>query len=201
MMPDNDNFEKWLEEGENIHWSGSPQPYGLFDEVHKTSTLVALCWAVVWGAILVGGYYALSVSRDLEIKTSVMVICAAVPLLIAWSPVGDKSNIKKLRYAVTDKKMIVISSEGGKECILPIMDLDAIRIEKAGDGTCHLRFGSSIFNVPARKLPSLAIRGEYEVSNNTRRYTGLVFYNVKTGDGETICDFLKPHASIEDRAR
>jgi hypothetical protein len=197
---DNERFENEgkLEEGDAIRWSGSPQPYEFFDEAHKTSTLVTLCWAVSWGILLVGGYYYFCVSRNLEIKTVVMIVCAAVPLLIAWSPVGDRNNVKKLQYKVTDKKIIVSSLEMSKEYVLPITDVDAMRVEKAGDGTCHLRFGSSTFKASAKKLLVLAIRGEYKIQKNDEKiYTGLVFYNVGSADGDVICDLLKSRVSIE----
>jgi hypothetical protein len=197
-MTNTDNLKKFLEEGESVRWSGSPQPYGLFDEAHKTSTIVSLCWALLWGVILIGGYYGLSSSRGLEIKTPVMVICAAVPLLLAWSPVGDKNNIKKLLYVVTDKKVIVSPSEGTKELVLPITDINAMRIDKAGEDNCHIRFGSSTFRASAKKLLSLAIRGEFELKKDTKFYTGLVFYNINASDGEAICDYLKPYVTIEE---
>ncbi|MDR1379151.1 MAG: hypothetical protein LBJ36_08885 [Synergistaceae bacterium] len=227
-MPDNDNLKKLLEEGEEIRWSGSPQPYGLFDETHKILTLLSLFWAVTWGVILIGGYYAFAVSRALEIKTSVMIFCAAVPLLLAWSPWRDKNSIKKLQYAITDKKVVVFSSEGIKECVLPITNIDAMRIErieriqqtqriekneknekngknekneKASNGTCHIRFGSSTFKASAKKLLTLATRGEYEIASDTKNYTGLVFYNVSASDGDEICDFLKPYVTIESNVR
>ncbi|MDR1377423.1 MAG: hypothetical protein LBJ22_07910 [Synergistaceae bacterium] len=200
-MPNNDTVGKLLEGGDVIRWSGSPQPYEIFDEAHKTSTFMTLFWALLWGVLLVGGYYAFCVSRGLELKTVVMVICVAIPLLIAWSPVGDKNNIKKLSYTVTDKKIIVVPSENSKEYVLPIVDIDTIRIEKAGSGTCHMRFGSPAFKASTKKLLGLAIRGEFKVGKNDEKtYTGLVFYNISVGDGDVICDLLKSRISIEGNA-
>ncbi|MDR1731124.1 MAG: hypothetical protein LBR61_03425 [Synergistaceae bacterium] len=197
MADDSEKLQKILEGGEIVRWSGSSQPYGLFDEAHKSFTMLSLMWALVWGIILVGGYFALCISRGLELKAVVMVVCAAVPLLIAWSPVGDKGNIKKLHYMVTDRKVVVSSSEGERACSMPIIDIDAIRAEKAGSDTCHLRFGSSTFKASAKKLPALAIRGEFDTRDNNKVYTGLVFYNISVSDGNTICDLLKPAVSIE----
>ncbi|MDR2179034.1 MAG: hypothetical protein LBP21_01875 [Synergistaceae bacterium] len=198
-MSNGDNAEKLLEEGDVVRWSGSPQPYGVFDGAHKTSTLVTLCWAVSWGILLIGGYYAFCVSRNLEIKTVVMIICVAIPLLIAWSPVGDKNNVQKLQYKVTDKKITVTSSEGSREQVLPIADIDALRVEKAGEDTCHIRFGSSAFKASMKKLIILSLRGEFKVQKNDEKvYTGLVFYNIAVEDGDVICDLLKSRISIED---
>jgi hypothetical protein len=196
------DVEKWLDEGEAVQWSGSPQPYSLLDEGHKTVTFISWFWAAVWGVLLIGGYYALCISRNLEIKVSAMVICAVVPLFIFWSPVGDKNRIKKLRYAITNKKVLVVS-EGAvsseKPCVLPLAAVGTVRVEKADKGTCNLRLGASTFKASARKLLPLAIRGSFESnSNNEKTYNGLVLYNIGNSDGEAACDLLKSYAVIED---
>jgi hypothetical protein len=204
MSIDSD-LEKWLDEGEAVQWSGSPQPYGLLDEGHKTATLISWFWAAAWGIFLVGGYYALCISRNLEIKTSAMVICAIVPLFIFWSPTGDKNRIKKLRYAITNKRILVVaagSTGSDKPCTLPLTAIGTVRVEKAGKETCNLRLGPSTFRASARKLPALAIRGNFDTNaNNERIYNGLVFYNIINGDGEAAGDLLKPYAVIEGDAR
>ena len=183
---------KLLEEGEVVRWSSAPQPYGLFDETHKTSTVISLCWALAWGIILIGGYYYTCVSQNQEIKKGVMIFCAAIPAMIAWSPVADRNNIKKLLYAITDKKVIVISSEADKACTMSIDDIDRVRVEKTVNGNCHVRVASPVFKTSARKLPGLAFRGEFDNINNNKIYKGLVFYNVSAEDGNTIRGLLKP---------
>jgi hypothetical protein len=196
------DVEKWLDEGEVVEWSGPPQPYRLLDEGHKTGTLISWFWALAWGAFLIGGYYSLCVSRDLEIKTSAMVICAVIPLFIFWSPVGDKNRIKKLRYALTNKKVLIVTEDAAssdKPCVLPLTAIEAARVEKTDEGTCSLRLGSSTFKTSARKLPSLAIRGNFELSDgNEKTYNGLVFYNIRDEDGDAVCELLKSYAVIED---
>ena len=187
----NERLNKFLEEGETVRWSGKPQPYGLFDETHKTSTVISLCWALLWGAILVGGYYWVSVSQGQEIKKGIMLFCAAIPIMLAWGPITDKNNVKKLLFAVTDKKVMVVPSETETACIMRIADIDELRLEKTANGNCHVRLGSPVFKASARKLPVLAFRGEFDIEDNKKAYKGLVFYNVSAEDGNAICDFLK----------
>ena len=188
----NEKLNKFIEEGEVVRWSGASQPYSLFDKAHKTSTIISLCWALVWGIILVGGYYALSVSHGQEIKKGVMLICAAIPLMLASSPLSDKNNVKKLLYAVTDKKAIIVAEEGNKACTMRIADIDGLRVDKTDNGNCHVRVGSPVFKASARKLPGLAFRGEFDAKDNEKIYTGLVFYNLSAEDGEMIRNLLKP---------
>ena len=188
----NEKLDKCLEEGEVIQWSGAPQPYKLFDETHKTLTLISLSWALAWGIILIGGYCALSVSKGQEIKTGVMVICAAVPLMLAWGPIIDRNKVKKLLYAVTNKNAIIVSEEDDKSRTMYIGDIDGLRVDKTNNGNCHIRVGSSVFKASVRKLPSLAFLGEFDTIDNDKIYKGLVFYNVSAEDGKAICDLLKP---------
>jgi hypothetical protein len=196
------DVEKWLDEGEAVEWSGPPQPYTLLDEGHKTATYLSWFWAAVWGIFLVGGYYALCLSRELEIKTSAMVICAVVPLFILWGPAGDKGRIKKLLYAITNKRVLVVTEGAAgsdKPCIMPLSAIGTVRVERADQGTCHLRLGVSTFKTPARKLPALAVRGNFESNDsNEKIYNGLVLYNISDSDGEKACALLKTHAMIED---
>ena len=191
-MQDNGTLSKFLKEGEAIQWSGTPQPYGIFDAAHKASTMISLCWALVWGIILVGGYYASTVKSGQEIKTGIMIVCALVPVAVAWSPIRDKNNILKQQYALTDKKAIVVSSEAGTPLTMNIADIDRVRVEKTGSGNCHVRLGSPVFQASARKLLGLACRGEFDSKDNNKIYKGLVFYNVSAEDGNVIRGLLEP---------
>jgi hypothetical protein len=191
MMADRDVFKKVLEEGESIKLCCPSQSYELFDEEHKKQTTAAWTWALALGIILVGGYIWLCYSRNIELKAIIIVICAAIPLAMAWSPAADKKNIKKLRYAITDRRAITASTDGDKAHSMAISDIDAARLERAGIGTCHLRLGSPTLNMPLKKLPSMALNGKYETLNTTKIYTGLVFYNISTSEGEEIYNILK----------
>ena len=189
------------DEKEYIRWNGAPQPYQLLDKAHKGGTFVSLAWALAWAIFLIGGYYALCITQSQEVKSGVMIICVVIPLVLAWGPLGDKNRVKKLEYAVTDRKIIVVSSGREDGCILFLSDLDAVRIEKAGNGNCHCRLGSSTFKASARKLPTLAVRGDFEVKDGKKVYTGLVFYNVSTDDGKAIRDLLKTSVTVEESNR
>ena len=185
-MQNDEKLSKLLEKGGVVRWSGTPQPYGLFDETHKTSTMISLFWALLWGIILVGGYYASAVKTGQEIQKGIMAFCAVIPIAVAWGPIRDKSNIKKMLYALTDKRAIVISSDENNSLTMNITDIDGVRVEKTNNGNCHIRLGSPVFKASARKLLGLAYRGEFETEDNNKIYKGLVFYNVSAKDGDMI---------------
>ncbi|MDR1481123.1 MAG: hypothetical protein LBI74_00685 [Synergistaceae bacterium] len=190
-MTDNDIFKKTLEEGESIRWSGFAMPYRLLDEAHKKQTLTSWIWALALGIVLIGGYIWMCFSRDVELKMGVVIICAAISLVIAWSPVSDKKNIKKLRYAITDRRAITVYSEGDKTFSVALSDIDAARLERAGNETSHLRLGSSTFGASLKKLLAIALNGDYETKDSEKIYKGLIFYNISASDGKKVCDLLK----------
>lgn len=186
-MTSNEMLNTVLEDGETVQWSGAPQPYSLFDPSRKGSTYTTLCLAVAWGVLSVGGYYASGV----EVKTGLVVFLLAVSGLIIWIPISDKSKVKKLLYAITDKKAIVASQENKDPIILPIADIDDVRVDTADNGNCHVRLGTPVFKVSSRKLPVLAYRGEYDDIDGNKKYKGVVLFNIKAEDGKLIKNLLR----------
>ncbi len=191
-MGTNEKLNKALEEGEVIRWSGITQPYSLFDEGRKTGTIISLCWALGWAIVSIGGYYLATRSNGAEISTGVILFCIGISLIIVWMPISDKSKVKKLSYAVTDKKVIIVSKENDTPLTMPLADIDDIRIEKGDNGNCHVRVGSPVFKMSQRKLPVLAYRGEYVDEDGKKIYKGLGFFNVTAEDGKAISKLLKP---------
>lgn len=193
-MNDTSRLNNILEQGEIIQWSGFPQPYSLFGESYKKSTIVSLGLALTWAVLLVGGYYALSITKGVEIQTPVMLFCVAVPLFVVWMYIADNKKVKRLSYVVTDKRAIVLSD---KPISMPIADIDAIRVDEADNGDCHVRVGSAAFKTSSRKLPILAHRGEFIGEDTEKICKGLVFFNVRAEDEKKLRTLLKPTLSPE----
>ena len=187
-MYDNEKLNQFLEEGETIKWSGIPQPYGLFDETHRISTIIPLCCAVVCAIIIAVGYCIYCVSKGIDIKEGFMVFCALIPLVVAYRAVTGKNNIKKLIYAVTDKRVVIASKDKDKPCTMRIGDIDGLRSEEAGNGNYHIRIGSPMFKASAKRLSSLACDGKADAQDAV---IGTVFYNVSGDDEKVICNLLK----------
>ncbi len=190
-----EKLNKTLEEGEVIRWSGVTQPYSLFDASRKTGTIISLCWALAWAVLSIGGYYAVALSNGAEISKGVIIFCLGVSAIIIWMPISDKSKVKKLSYAVTDKKVVIVSKENDAPIIMPLAAIDDIRIDKGDNGNCHVRVGSPVFKISSRKLPVLAYRGEYVDQDGQKVYKGMGFFIVRAEDGKAISKLLKPTLS------
>lgn len=184
----NEKLSQFLENGETIRWIGASQPYSLFDPSRKISTYITITIALIWTIISIGGYYA----SGNEIKTGMVIFFLGITAIILFMPLSDKSKIKKLLYAITDKKLIVTSKEGNDTAIqLPIDAIDDFRIDTGDNGNCHVRVGTSVFKAAVRKLPVLAYRGEFDDKDGTKVHKGVVLFNVSAEDGKTIGKLLK----------
>ena len=190
-MINNEKINSVLEKGETIKWSGVPRPYALFDESRKKATIFTLCCAAAWAVLTMGGYYAVTASSGGDVKSGVMIFLLAISLLIIWMPVSDKGKIKKLQYAITDKRVLIVSGENSNQIAMPIAYIDAVRVDKGDNGNCHVMVGSSVFKASPRKLPGLAYLGKYTGESDNKKYTGLVLFNVSDGDGKAASSLLE----------
>ena len=193
MASDSDKLREILEKGETVRWSGSAQPYGIFDEVHKSSTLMSVALGLAVGIILTGGYLWLCLSREIEVKSVIMIFTLGFTLLIIWGPVSNRQRIARMIYAITDKRVIALSTGIGKAFAMSLPELDAVRLVQAGPGTCHLLFGSSVAKVSGKKLLALTLHGQdAEGEDKVRISKGIVFYNISTEAGNALRALLQP---------
>ncbi len=119
-----------LEKGETVQWSGTPQPYSLFDESRKKSTYYTLCWALDWAIVTIGAYYALVIAPSgSEVQKGVVGFLLIISLFIVWMPISDKSKVKKLTYAITNHRVIIIPHESTSLLTMRFAQIDAIRID------------------------------------------------------------------------
>lgn len=190
-MIDNEKLNSVLEQGETVKWSGVSQPYSLFDETRKKSTIFTLCCAAAWAVLTMGGYYAVTASSGAEVKLGVMLFLLATALLIIWMPISDKGKVKKLLYAVTDKRVLIVSKENTNQGAMSFANIDAVRVDKGDNGNCHVMVGSSVFKASPRKLPGLAYLGKFVGESDNKKYTGLVFFNVSADDAKTASNLLE----------
>jgi hypothetical protein len=96
-------------------------------------------------------------------------------------------------YAITDKRVIALSTGIGKAFAMSLLELDAVRLVQAGPGTCHLLFGSSVVKVSGKKLLALTLHGQdAEGEDKVRISKGIVFYNISTEAGNALRALLQP---------
>ncbi|MCC8190266.1 MAG: hypothetical protein LIP77_06455 [Planctomycetes bacterium] len=191
-MITDEKLQSILENGETIRWSGNPKPYSLFDESRKRSTIITISVAVATAVILAGGYYAMTVSSGTEMKSGFLLFLLTIGLLIVWGPIADRIKVKKLSYVITDRNVISLSTDNDAPVVLPLADVDAVRVDQGDNGNCHVRLGTAVFRASPKRLPVLAYRGEYDDLDGGKKYKGLVLFNIDAEEGKTVDALLRP---------
>jgi hypothetical protein len=201
MADDSNGLREVLEKDETVRWSGPTQPYGIFDEAHKRSTLVSIAWGLAVGIILTGGYLWLCASRNIEVKNVVLIFTLGFALLIVWGPISNKKRLAGMRYALTDKRVIAFATGIGKALVMSLSALDAVRIVQAAPGTCHILLGSPVAKASGKKLLALTMYGrDAEGEDKVKVSKGMVFYNLSAEDGNTLRVLLQPLTVVQDAA-
>jgi hypothetical protein len=201
MENDSEKLREFLDKDETVRWSGSAQPYGIFDEAHKKSTLVSVIFGLAAGIFLAVGYLWLCVSRNIEVKNVILFFVLGFALLILWNPIANKKHLSRMKYAVTDKRVIAFSAGIGKAFAMPLSALDGVRFAQAAAGTCHILFGSPVAKATGKKLMSLTMHGrDVEGEDKVKISKGMVFYNVDSEAGKTLRALLQTLTSVQDAA-
>jgi hypothetical protein len=201
MADDGDRLQEFLEKDETVQWSGSTQPYEIFDEAHKSVTLVSVILGLAVGIFIIAGYLWLCASREIEVKPVIIVFALGFALLILWGPIANRRHLIRMKYAITDKRVIAFSTGTGKAFAMPLSALDAVRVAYASPGTCHVLFGSSVAKASGKKLVSLTMHGrDTEGEDKVRVSKGMVFYNISAEAGMTLSALLSPSVIVQKTA-
>jgi hypothetical protein len=196
-MNANELLKDILAKDEIVEWSATPKPYSVLNGENKQSTVLLWIIAAALFLILNIAYIALCVSDEtMDFMIGVLLVTVGVPAFMCVNPLRDEMHIAKQLLAITNKRVIIFH-KSNKELSVPIEEIDAVHIEASTDaGYSHVRIGSSVAAVPAKKLRSLAIVGK---SDDDDKCIGLVFYHVDAHEGETAYDALraKTEARVE----
>ena len=105
-----------LEEGEQLLWSGRPEPIGTLQGLYKSAILRKILMIAAGIVILAGWYISAAVKNGVEVQPIAIIVCA-LPFL--YSIYNDFSDAKTLRertlYAMTDRLVCGCDALKGKE--------------------------------------------------------------------------------------
>ena len=121
-----------MDEDEKILWQGGPDTIKALDKTNKKRFWVQLIIGAAVAAVLIA-LYALNVKDDPKpsVFAIILVICFFAPL----RRLADAAAVRKLQYVVTDKRLMIVSSEA-RHVTLPRIQECALRTDEDG----HLSF-------------------------------------------------------------
>lgn len=161
-----------MEEGETILWQGGTEAIEALDKTNKKRFWVTLAICAVL-AVVINALYITNVKG--EVKPAVIVI---ILLLCAFAPLRrilDASAVRKLRYVVTDKRLMIVSTEA-KAVLLSRIPVCALRSDEDG----HLSFlaGENALKAKSSHWRDLALTGQPNSADADEPVDGVAFYAV-----------------------
>ena len=121
-----------MDEDERILWQGGPEPVKTLDATNKKRFWVTTCICIV-AAITLLALYTCNVKGDRmpSVYVIVLVLCAFAPI----RRILDARELRKLRYVVTDKRLMTVLSEAKA---VPLSRIRECALRTDADG--HLSF-------------------------------------------------------------
>ena len=168
-------LNEYLREGESISWQGQPVNFPLMDNGSKMQILRK--WALT--VIIAAGALIAHMQSQMPPRMGLVAVVAACALVIALTPVAEKSSLMKNRYWITNQRLIHMTKDG----VFYYMDLaDVDRYEIVTDLSDQetLVLGSAIFD-DAKKYVRWRANHPMEDPDSAKsrdHVDGMIFYNV-----------------------
>ena len=129
-----------LEEGEQLLWSGRPEPIVTLQGLYKSAILRKILMIVAGIVILAGWYISAAVKNGVEVQPIAIIVCA-LPFL--YSIYNDFADAKVLRertlYAMTDRRMITVVDKAVSG--VEYYKVEGWKVEADADGVVSLVCG------------------------------------------------------------
>lgn len=171
---------KLLKAEEQIRWTGKPENDPFFTAANKGRLIVR--W-IIMAIVAVGlsvAYAVYCTNKHITYYWVVNIFTIGVPLYAAVLPYMDYKRLRKVVYAITDRRVIV-SANPNRTFDMNLADVDRIEISPCCGGSTLL-LGSAVANAHENKLRVLALYGKMGEADGKERTVGLALYNLADAD-------------------
>lgn len=180
-----------LEEDEKLLWSGRPESFETLDKTHKSNFIKRCVITAAVTAVLLALYFIAIGRTGAEVKAGLVVIVLLMAAYSVVSPLLHASQLrKKVQYAVTDKRLVIIKDEPKA---MPYSQIGIAAIKTDADGHSSLLCGPS-----AVKSADIRWRGDTAAGIRTDTDSGLcdalVMYAVP--EPEKLRAVLRPYLTL-----
>lgn len=128
-----------MDEDEHILWQGGPETIKTLDATNKKRFWVTTCICIVTAIVLLALYICnVKGDRKPAVYVIVLALCAVAPI----RQILDARGVRKLRYVVTDKRLMTVSGEA-KAVLLSRIRECALRTDADGH-LCFLAGASAL---------------------------------------------------------
>lgn len=150
-----DELQGKLEAGEQLLWSSHPESFETLDKTYKKPIITKIVIAVVIAVALLVEYIILAGKNNAGIKPAVIIIIAVCGGYFCLDPFLQAKQLKKRLYAVTDKRLLCVSSDEIKS--VSYDNIPAACLKKDEDGHVTLLCGEDALKAKPNKWRSIAL--------------------------------------------
>ena len=180
-----------MDEGEKILWSGRPENFETLDKTHKSRFIRSSIITVVVTVALIVAYLMTIARTGAEMKVGLLVIMIALAIYVVASTFINANKLrKKMEYAVTDKRLVLIRDEP-KGISYDQIPIAALKTDEDGHGS--LLCGAHAVNEAPAKWRASALAG-IRTNVDTMVCEDLIMYAIP--EPEKLREILKPYLTL-----
>ena len=172
----NDFFKEALKEDEEVLWSGQCEKFETLDETHKKGYVTK----AIITAIVCIGLVALFIAKNVENITVLILLVAVCGFWVLISNFSDAKKLRKLKYAVTNHRILVYINDAFKST--RFSDIDSVSERKDKDGHTSFLFGAEAQTLKNNQLRGIAALG-IKAKSDTSPCERFVIYAVEDPQG------------------
>ena len=175
-----DRIKKLLKADEHVRWIGKAEKDPFLNDSNRSSMILRWVLTAVIAVGLSVLYAVYCSNKAIPYYWAVNIFTIGVPLYIAVLPYMDHKRLRKVIYAITDRRVIVSANDNRAYDML-LSHVDSIQISRGIGGTT-LILGSAVANASENKLRVLSLYGKMDEVCGKERTVGAALYNLADAD-------------------
>ena len=176
----------YLEKGEKILWDGHPEPFTTLDRTHKQPFTRKLVITLITTAILLA-LYILFVD---DMKPLIVVVVLIIAAYICVSTHMNAWQLKKARYLITDRRIIVMNNDFTSA---HFDEIPMAFFRKDADGHTSLVCGEYAIKLAPHKWRGYSAAGA-RIESDSRLCDSLILYAIP--EPAKVKEILKPYLTV-----
>lgn len=169
-------IEKDLKPGEKILWESATESFDLLSGIFKSQ--IVRKWLTT--SVVMLGLIAAYVLKVSDVKTSLVVMLAAIYVALMAGPFTEQRSVKGQYYFLTNQRAIMIRSDRTAH-FMNLSDVDDAQLVQISPKETCLLLGSQTITAPQKQLRWLASH-PIGAAEDKEALKGMVLYGVKNAE-------------------
>ena len=153
----NDKLNEYLQVGEQLLWSGSPEPIGTLQGLYKSAILRKILMIAAGIVILAGWYISAAVKNGVEVQPIAIIVCALPFLYSIYNDFSDAKTLRERTLYTADSRMITVVDKAVSG--VEYDKVEGWKVEADADGVVSLVCGCDALKGKERSRREFAVCG------------------------------------------